>query len=326
MEYTFSSNNSNNFHLIQCPIHIREFSMVSWSCNFLIGNCNIEVLNEEDFIEFDKGLIEINQSYFDLTKDGFNEWFESKLNELNIQSEIDGGGRWSFISNEKFEIKSCSYYLSQVLGLYYLKNLPLQSREINKRNIIQVMATGYKMGSSMWLGQSNCGNEVIVNNQRLSLCFRVFNTFQICHVFSFNNREFKIENHSSALNNLMIWITDENSKPIRFTNPVYVYLSVQPINEDVISGEPFQDLPPNIELKEKIKNKAREIHEKKEKGLINLANFDKTADRKNEDLEFPLKSIVEEDLELRNLKETTRRKNPDREREIKELEENYKKE
>jgi hypothetical protein len=78
-----------------------------------------------------------------------------------------------------------------------------------------------------------------------------------------------------------------------------------------------------LELKEKIVKKRLENREKRAKALIKLGKFDQTADRENENLEFPLKSPEQEDFELKHIKERTAKNNKGRENLIEEITQEY---
>jgi hypothetical protein len=317
MDYTFHSTSPNFFHQVRCPINDTVNHKVSWYIKSIIGACNIKVIDEDDYISFRlERVFEIHpdKAYFDLTneKEGFMSWFSSTLSLIGLTFEIDGGGRWCFTSNEPFEIIGVSYYFKQVLGLYYQSEFPLQS----SNNQLQIQASGYRLGSSFWFALSNLGS---MN----SVCMRIFNTFTPNGVFHYDNQEFVANCNSGALSDLIISIVDENMRPIRFTNPIHLYIVVQDCGEERQNYEPFQTLPPNPVLQEKIRRKRIENKERKEKSLKNLLKYDPTADRENEDLEFPLKSPEQEDAELRSLRNNIAKNNTDRDKQIKELQEDY---
>jgi hypothetical protein len=316
-DYTFSSKTPNFFHEIHCPI--LNHNKISWSIKSIIGSCNIKVIDEEDFIIFSihEQLYEIRPeiAYFDLSNEneGFLSWLSDKLEEFNIKYQIDGGGRWSFYSTEKFEIIDCSYYFKQIFGLYFLNEFPLHS--IN--NAIKIQASGLKLGSSFWFLTCNC------SSSSSNVVMRIFNDFSPNKTFQVNNHEFNQISNAGSLSQLIIQIVDENLHPIRFTNPIFIYIQTQEIFQENICLEPFRELPPNPILKEKIQRKRIQNKEKKEKALRNLGRYDPTADRENEDLEFPLKTPEQEENELRMLRRNISRDNKERESLIEELQENY---
>jgi len=176
----------------------------------------------------------------------------------------------------------------------------------------------------MWFALCNCGTNCSLNNSwKGFICMRIFNTFAINRVFQHLNNEFITTCQSHCLEDLTISIVDENRRPIKFTNPICIYISIK-CEEETQEFLPFQSLPPNIELKEKIQKKRKEIAERRERGLINLGKYDSTKDRENEDLKFPLKSPEQEEAELKGIRERTRKENTQRDILIKEIEDEYK--
>lgn len=141
--YALSSRDPDNYNKINANIEfpydfIGEVKMTVISLN---TNCNIEVLNENDFLEIEfineSKKIYINENYSKLTLQSlpyiFNELF--KNNNIPITCDINQLDILIFTSKKRFYFTNMSYNLKLITGLYYhdFKNV-LTSKMIEVEN------------------------------------------------------------------------------------------------------------------------------------------------------------------------------------------------
>jgi hypothetical protein len=98
---------------------------------------------------------------------------------------------------------------------------------------------------------------------------RIFNNFKPKKLFTYNNIEFPSICSSNSLTNINIKIIDESFEPVRFTNLIFIYISlIDTSNKDL-------ELPCDMNLKEKNKFNRLMSKNKKEIGLKNFIKYDK---------------------------------------------------
>jgi hypothetical protein len=317
-EYTFCSMEPGKYNEIFCPINfIGTSQQIKWYANNLTGNCNIIILSKDDYftIEYndvDTLTIHPTEDIFDVDDTTFRDYLKEQLTPIDVGFSIDTANRWTFDSGSLFTLKDCSYHFKQVMGFYYTQ-FPIDAVQEGDNWYIKGKASGYKMGTSMWYAMCNMGSSCVSNhphnpyNQFYTyVCMRIFNSFQQSSPFSWSNSDFVSTCQASALSNIQIKIVDENFEPIRFTNPVWIYITVEQIEPP--EEDPFAEQP---EDKAGKKQREQQLMDKRmalQNSIIQQGNYNPAAERVNEDAPHPLQERADEERAVQaNLKEFAHR-------------------
>ena len=142
--YNFSSTDSNHYNRIcvSLPNHFLS-SYVNLCVSTFTSNCNIEVMNKEDFIEF-----KINNNSYKVYMDQYSKLDSASLAPIiqdlikkttdKISVSMTNIDTISFICADPFEITAMSYNMKLITGFYTLddKKFPITSEPFETKESI----------------------------------------------------------------------------------------------------------------------------------------------------------------------------------------------
>jgi len=118
IDYTIASTDEQNYNRIDVSLVSPASVEAKMVVTSLTTNCNIVVLNTNDYIEINEQRYQFDNDYTDLNKDSFKLLLNSVINDSGVTASVDNAGRLVFTSDSNFKINSCSYNVMLLTGLY----------------------------------------------------------------------------------------------------------------------------------------------------------------------------------------------------------------
>lgn len=248
IDYTVSSTDPNNYNKIFCNLTAppTKYSIMTITC--LTTNCNIIVLNKDDYIiindikyQFKDNYTNINLEAFiellkDLTQNGVAA--EGEINPLSLNGidfYIDNTSRLYFYSERPFVINDASYNVKLITGIYH-QNLPLTSsfNPETDKYYVQAISSGFNLLTPVLYLCSNIAIKSYRNADDSSLngskiVMRVNNSFSTSMPIINNNADFETVLLSNDLSMLEFRLVDANMHDIHLLSPLYLSVQVRSV-------------------------------------------------------------------------------------------------
>lgn len=248
IDYTVSSTDPNNYNKIFCNLTAppTKYSIMTITC--LTTNCNIIVLNKDDYIiindikyQFKDNYTNINLEAFiellkDLTQNGVAA--EGEINQLSLNGidfYIDNTSRLYFYSERPFVINDASYNVKLITGIYH-QNLPLTSsfNPETDKYYVQAISSGFNLLTPVLYLCSNIAIKSYRNADDSSLngskiVMRVNNSFSTSMPIINNNADFETVLLSNDLSMLEFRLVDANMHDIHLLSPLYLSVQVRSV-------------------------------------------------------------------------------------------------
>lgn len=248
IDYTVSSTDPNNYNKIFCNLTAppTKYSIMTITC--LTTNCNIIVLNKDDYIiindikyQFKDNYTNINlEAFIELLKDLTQNHFvaEGEINPLSLNGidfYIDNTSRLYFYSERPFVINDASYNVKLITGIYH-QNLPLTSsfNPETDKYYVQAISSGFNLLTPVLYLCSNIAIKSYRNADDSSLngskiVMRVNNSFSTSMPIINNNADFETVLLSNDLSMLEFRLVDANMHDIHLLSPLYLSVQVRSV-------------------------------------------------------------------------------------------------
>lgn len=248
IDYTVSSTDPNNYNKIFCNLTAppTKYSIMTITC--LTTNCNIIVLNKDDYIiindikyQFKDNYTNINlEAFIELLKDLTQNHFvaEGEINPLSLNGidfYIDNTSRLYFYSERPFVINDASYNVKLITGIYH-QNLPLTSsfNPETDKYYVQAISSGFNLLTPVKYLCSNIAIKSYRNADDSSLngskiVMRVNNSFSTSMPIINNNADFETVLLSNDLSMLEFRLVDANMHDIHLLSPLYLSVQVRSV-------------------------------------------------------------------------------------------------
>lgn len=252
MQYTLSSSDSNCYNTVRCRIsNTIQCRYLSMTVTSLTTNCNIRVLNIKDFLTLNVGNDTICITFGDytqLTTASFAELINEKLggdndnDNMRVYATIDNCQRIVFQSVEPFKIISCTYNVKMLLGLYDKRDdeFPLVGID-NGSGIFEIAIRncGYVLSTPILylvsnLGAPNFRNDEDGGLQSCDVVMRLNNSFTPQIPIIANNGEFMSIVPGGCISGVWFTLVDANMKAIDILNPIYITLTLDNADGEMI--------------------------------------------------------------------------------------------
>ncbi len=248
IDYTVSSTDPNNYNKIFCNLTAppTKYSIMTITC--LTTNCNIIVLNKDDYIiindikyQFKDNYTNINlEAFIELLKELTQNSFvaEGEINPLSLNGidfYIDNTSRLYFYSERPFVINDASYNVKLITGIYH-QNLPLTSsfNPETDKYYVQAISSGFNLLTPVLYLCSNIAIKSYRNADDSSLngskiVMRVNNSFSTSMPIINNNADFETVLLSNDLSMLEFRLVDANMHDIHLLSPLYLSVQVRSV-------------------------------------------------------------------------------------------------
>jgi len=249
IDYTLMSTDSEHYNRIDVSLSGPPTRMAKMIVSSLTTNCNIVLLNKDDYIRINGVKYSFDDEYTDLS----NQAFLIKLNEIIQESSItanyDNAGRIKFIGEKTFTILDCSYNVMLLTG-FYSETFPLISQLNGTAYEIISQSVGYTLSTPILYLVSNVGNHSYRPMGRLSvnekidneissskIVMRLNNSFSANYPIVVNNGDFQTDISTNELSNIQFTLIDANMKEIKLLNPMYITVKIEPIPDEEFLSE-----------------------------------------------------------------------------------------
>lgn len=248
IDYTVSSTDPNNYNKIFCNLTAppTKYSIMTITC--LTTNCNIIVLNKDDYIIINDIKYQFKDNYTNINLEAFIELLkeltqnrvasEGEINPLSLNGidfYIDNTSRLYFYSEHPFVINDASYNVKLITGIYH-QNLPLTSsfNPETDKYYVQAISSGFNLLTPVLYLCSNIAIKSYRNADDSSLngskiVMRVNNSFSTSMPIINNNADFETVLLSNDLSMLEFRLVDANMHDIHLLSPLYLSVQVRSV-------------------------------------------------------------------------------------------------
>lgn len=248
IDYTVSSTDPNNYNKIFCNLTAppTKYSIMTITC--LTTNCNIIVLNKDDYIIINDIKYQFKDNYTNINLEAFIELLkdltqndvaaDGEINPLSLNGidfYIDNTSRLYFFSERPFVINDASYNVKLITGIYH-QNLPLTSsfNPETDKYYVQAISSGFNLLTPVLYLCSNIAIKSYRNADDSSLngskiVMRVNNSFSTSMPIINNNADFETVLLSNDLSMLEFRLVDANMHDIHLLSPLYLSVQVRSV-------------------------------------------------------------------------------------------------
>lgn len=247
IDYTVSSTDPNNYNKIFCNLTAppTKYSIMTITC--LTTNCNIIVLNKDDYIIINDIKYQFKDNYTNINLEAFIELLKEltqndengeNINPLSLNGidfYIDNTSRLYFYSERPFVINDASYNVKLITGIYH-QNLPLTSsfNPETDKYYVQAISSGFNLLTPVLYLCSNIAIKSYRNADDSSLngskiVMRVNNSFSTSMPIINNNADFETVLLSNDLSMLEFRLVDANMHDIHLLSPLYLSVQVRSV-------------------------------------------------------------------------------------------------
>ena len=248
MKCCFNSVDENNYSRISVTIPpLSGCKYTAVRCDSLTCNCNIRVLNHNDYIMMTIGNTPFSvyfEDWTNLNAETFAELLNQKIHDSHgISCGVDNCNRLYFEANELFWFNSVSYNVKLLLGLYSVKDDEIRAEKIKAEQVgvnkykLQMKSVGYYLSTPILNLVSNIGDSCFRNNsddlvniQSCNTVLRLNNSFSpnIPIVASGDGSTSIIP--SGYVSGAVFILVDANMRQVDLLNPIYITLTLEPLN------------------------------------------------------------------------------------------------
>lgn len=234
---TLSSINPDEYNIIRFTAPITASTkLVNYCVNNLTTMCNIQVLEDTDYIELMVNE-EVKKVYFyPYSNIDVNSWVfmvakQFEENNIKIDASLTDTGILSFRSNNPFIVKDMTYNVKMLSGAYH-NQFPMEAKEKDKTFVVTFHSVGFFLSTPILYLLSNNGSMNFSNLGSSSIAMRLNNSFSHGFPIVHNNGDFVITCPSSDLTDLVFTLTDAHYHPIHLLNPMFISIMVEAVPDE----------------------------------------------------------------------------------------------
>ena len=215
-------------------------------CDSFTCNCNIRVLNHNDYIAMTIGDTPFTihfEDYTNLSVETFAELLNVKLEDHGIVCSVDNCNRLCFTAAQPFHFNDVTYNLKLLLGLYSIKDDDIRAEKVKSEQIAEnlhqltIKSVGMFLSTPILNLVSNIGDPTLRNNsddlvniQSCNTILRINNSFSpnIPIVASGNGITSIIP--SGYVSGSVFILVDANMHQVDLLNPMYIAFTLEPLS------------------------------------------------------------------------------------------------
>ena len=288
LDYTICSTDPENYNRIYCNL-VSPFTMYSSIVvSSLTCNCDIIIMDENDYIiieEFNEKdnswlpiLYKMNKEFRAMDRDSalslIQYLLSSELCELkeNVNSfstiYINEAGRLVLKRAGKYRIKEMSYNCTLISG-FYNTEFPIEAKleEATGLYVISSNSAGFTLSTPILYLVSNFGMQSYRSNKNeihgSKIVMRINNSFVPNCPIIINNADFETIILSNDLSMLEFRLVDANIHEIKLLSPLYITIHVNAIKDEEIVSELMFSNEVQNELNKNIPQNSEEMNDQK---------------------------------------------------------------
>ena len=247
MRCCFNSVDENNYSRISVTIPPLSSSLyTAVRCDSFTCNCNIRVLNHNDYIAMTIGDTPFTirfEDYTNLNAETFAELLNLKLNDRNIVVSVDNCNRLCSTATQPFHFNDVTYNVKLLLGLYSIKDEDIRAEKIRSEQVsdslhaLTIKSVGYYLSTPILNLVSNIGDPTLRNNsddivniQSCNTVLRINNSFSPnIPIVAGGNGIISII-PSGYVSGAVFILVDANMHVVDLLNPIYITLTLEPLS------------------------------------------------------------------------------------------------
>ena len=272
LDYTICSSDPDHYNRIYCNLITPLTEYTSLIVTSLTCNCDMIVLNENDFIEFEifpekfesftfkyifnrrckafdrNSVLNILQRELTDFSEDISQTIKEFITSFNNNKTIDiFTGLFKFCLVPKFKILNMSYNVKLLTG-FYNRKFPIESIYDNKEklNVIEAKSVGFTMSTPILYLTSNVGvqsyrtnldnllDENVYGLRGTKIVLRINNSFISDSPIIVNNADFQTIIPSNDLSMLEFKLVDANMHEIELLSPMYITIHAESIKDEEI--------------------------------------------------------------------------------------------
>ena len=251
LDYTVCSTDCEHYNRINCNLTAPITRYASMTVTCLTANCDIVVLNEDDYITINGKRYSLKTDYCNLNVETLAALLNNlfKQNELTLSVRIDESQRFVISDSKSFVVNSMTYNYTLITG-FYNTSFPVYAdykaqgagaKGLDEADIyfIKANSVGFNLSTPVLYLLSNVGSISYrnVNESELSgskIVMRINNSFSANYPIIVNNSEFETTLLSNDLSCLELTLVDAYMKEIKLLSPMYLSINVKAIADEEI--------------------------------------------------------------------------------------------
>ena len=165
-DYTVCSTDEKHYNRVNCCLAAPITKLCSLTVTALTSNCNIVVLNKDDYIKIDGKQYSLGEDYTNIslgTYVGLMNRLIEDHNEKNLKFTFDNAGRFILTSPEKYVIDFATYNVSMFLG-FYNTQFPIHADYNDDIYYVQAESVGFCLSTPILYLTSNVGMQSFRND------------------------------------------------------------------------------------------------------------------------------------------------------------------
>ena len=242
LDYTVCSTDCEHYNRINCNLTAPITRYASMTVTCLTANCDIVVLNEDDYITINGKRYSLKIDYCNLNVETLAALLNNlfKQNELTLEVRIDESQRFIISDSKSFVLNSMTYNYTLITG-FYNTSFPVYADYKDETDVyfIKANSVGFNLSTPVLYLLSNVGSISYrnVNESELSgskIVMRINNSFSANYPIIVNNSEFETTLLSNDLSCLELTLVDAYMKEIKLLSPMYLSINVKAIPDEEI--------------------------------------------------------------------------------------------
>ena len=241
LDYTVCSTDPEHYNRINCNLTAPITRYASLTVTCLTANCDIIVLNEDDYITINGKRYSLKTDYSNLNSETLASLLNNLFyeNELAVYVRIDEARRFVFTSSTSFVINTMTYNYQLITGLFNSSFPIYADHNESLQYFIKANSVGFNLSTPVLYLLSNVGTIAYrnVNESELSgskIVMRINNSFSASYPIIVNNSEFETTILSNDLSALELTLVDAYLHEIKLLSPMYLSITVKAIPDEKI--------------------------------------------------------------------------------------------
>ncbi len=238
-DYTINSTDPDHYNRIYANASggtTRESNLIVTS---LTTNCNIVVLNDTDYLTINQQTFVFTDNYTSMDVDTFVGLINTLIGDnLDITFAYDTCNRIKATSSTlTVRIQDASYNVKLLMGLTNVE-LPLESSD----GTLQISEVGAFLSTPVLYLASNIGYNSYKNMSdsgsltSMRIVMRLNNSYSAAYPIFATNGDFTVKVLTTDLSDMRFTLVDANYVEVKLLNPMYITISVEPIEDPVEEG------------------------------------------------------------------------------------------
>ena len=243
LDYTVASTNPEKYNRINCNLTAPITQYATMIITSLTANCDILVLNKDDYIQINGKQYKLNDDYTNLNHETYASLMNDLLKVDGFEWGLDCAKRLVITSKNKFTVERATYNVSLLCGFYNM-NLPLYSdfEEENDDYFVRANSVGFCLSTPILYLVSNVGMQSYrnANSEQISgskIVMRLNNSFTAGFPIVVNNADFNTTILSNDLSCLEFTLVDAYLHEIKLLSPMFITIHVSAVEEEKLTSE-----------------------------------------------------------------------------------------